>query len=62
MPPITPDGEPRRIGVDTEYSLKTCNNIADFNKDDIDYSYYVAAAKKLLINNTSVDQEVAAYL
>ena len=36
--------------------------IADFNKDDIDYSYYVAAAKKLLINNTPVDEEVAAYL
>lgn len=62
MPPLTPDGEPRRIGVDTDYTVKTCNNIADFNKDDIDYSYYVAAAKKLLINNTTVDEEPAAYL
>lgn len=64
MPALTPDGEPRRIGIDTEYLLKTCNNMEGFG-DDIDYQYYVDAAKKLLINNTDegvVDRTEAAFL
>lgn len=55
MPPLTPEAEPRRIGIDTDYLLKTCNNMSDFD-NDIDYQYYVDAAQKLLINN-SVDIE-----
>lgn len=62
MPPLTPEAEPRRIGIDTEWLLRTCNNMVDF-ADDIDYDYYVDAAKKLLIgNNVVVDNESAAFL
>jgi hypothetical protein len=64
MPALTPDGDARRIGIDTDYLLKTCNNMEDFS-NDIDYSYYVDAAKKLLINNTEnegVDQTEVTYL
>ena len=51
MPPLTPDQEPRRIGIGTDYLVKTCNNMKDFG-NDIDFSYYVDEAKKLLIGNT----------
>ena len=62
MPPLTPEAEPRRIGIDTEWMLRTCNNMIDF-ADDIDYDYYVEAAKKLLIgNNMAVDNENVAFL
>jgi len=59
MPPLTPEAEPRRIGIDTDYLLKTCNNMADFG-NDIDYQYYVDAAQKLLINNSVDIEEMAA--
>jgi hypothetical protein len=59
MPPLMPDAEPRRIGIDTDYLLKTCNNMADFG-NDIDYQYYVDAAQKLLINNSVDIEEMAA--
>jgi hypothetical protein len=62
MPPLTPEAEPRRIGIDTEWMLRTCNNMVDF-ANDIDYDYYVEAAKKLLIgNNEVVDNKNAAFL
>ena len=51
MPPLTPEQEPRRIGIGTDYLVKTCNNMKDFG-NDIDFSYYVDEAKKLLIGNT----------
>jgi hypothetical protein len=60
MPPLTPEAEPRRIGIDTDYMLRTCNNMVDFG-NDIDYNYYVDAAKKLLIND-SVDIAESAYV
>lgn len=47
MPPLEDSDEYRRIGIDTDYNVKTCNNILDFNWGDIDYSYYIAEAKKL---------------
>lgn len=51
MPPLK-DGDPeRRLGVDTSWSVKTCNDIADF-KWDIDYNYYINEARKL-INDVS---------
>lgn len=59
MPPLMPDAEPRRIGIDTDYLLKTCNNMADFG-NDIDYQYYVDAAQKLLINNSVDIEEMVA--
>lgn len=48
MPPLEGDTEFRRIGICTEWSIKTCNNISDF-KWDIDYEYYVSEAEKLVV-------------
>lgn len=48
MPPLDGEEEERRLGIDTEWNVKTCNNMDDFN-NDIDYDYYVAEAEKLII-------------
>lgn len=48
MPPLEDGGEERRLGIDTEWNVKTCNDMLDF-ADDIDYDYYVREVEKLLI-------------
>lgn len=47
MPPLDGETEERRIGIDTDWFVKTCNNINDF-KWDVDYDYYLTEAKKLI--------------
>ena len=51
MPPLEGDTEDRRLGIDTDWLVSTCNNIVDF-KWDIDYEYYVSEAEKLVIYGT----------
>ena len=41
------DGD-RRLGIDTAWNVKTCNNMKDFD-GDIDFDYYVQEAEKLMI-------------
>ena len=48
MPPLEEDGDIRRLGIDTDYNVKTCNNIKDFDWKDLDYLYYINEAKKLI--------------
>lgn len=48
MPPLEQGEEWRRLGIDTEYVVKTCNDMKEFDWDDLDYSYYVQEAKKLI--------------
>lgn len=38
---------PRRIGIDSEWNVRVCNNMEDFN-GDIDYDYFIAEADKLI--------------
>lgn len=47
MPPLVEGGEERRLGVDTSWFVKPCNNIADFEWD-VDYKYYIDQAEKLI--------------
>ena len=47
MPPLKPDGDERRIGIDTDYKVRVCNNINDFDWD-VDYNYYISEARKLI--------------
>lgn len=58
MPPLVEGGEDRRMSIDKEWNLKTCNNIDDF-VGDIDYDYYIAEAIKLIIGGVkeSNDEE-----
>lgn len=55
MPPLNGNTEWRRMGIDTDWNVATCNNILDF-KGDINYTYYIQEAKKLV---DAVSQEVA---
>jgi hypothetical protein len=50
MPPLEGKEsiEDRELGIDTQWNVKTCNNIENFEWD-IDYNYYIAEAKKLII-------------
>jgi len=50
MPPLPDkeeDGE-RRLSIDKDWNIKTCNNMVDFDWD-IDYDYYIEAVNKLII-------------
>lgn len=47
MPALIEGGEIRRLGIDTEWNVKTCNNINDFSWG-VDYKYYIDQAAKLI--------------
>ena len=47
MPPLVEGGEDRRLGIDTEWNVKPCNNINDFSWG-VDYKYYIEQAAKLI--------------
>lgn len=47
MPPLVAGGEDRRLGIDTDWNVKTCNDINDFSWD-VDYKYYIEQAEKLV--------------
>lgn len=47
MPPLEGETEERRIGIDTDWNVKTCNNISEFSWD-INYDYYIEEARKLI--------------
>jgi len=48
MPPLEEGGEWRRLGIDVEWSVKTCNDIRDFTRNDLNFEYYLQEAKKLI--------------
>lgn len=48
MPPLQDGGDERRLSIDSQWNVTTCNDISDF-KGDIDYDYYVEEANKLII-------------
>lgn len=47
MPPLEEGGEERRLGIDTDWNVKTCNNMKNFSWD-LDYNYYITEAQKLV--------------
>lgn len=47
MPPLVEGGEWRRMGIDTSWDVKPCNDIKDFSWD-LDYRYFVQEAKALI--------------
>ena len=50
--PALPDNEDqsaRRLGIDTSWNVKTCNNVVDFLYNEVDLDYYVSEAEKLVI-------------
>jgi len=47
MPPLVEGGEWRRMGIDTSWDVKPCNDIKDFSWD-LDYRYFIQEAKALI--------------
>lgn len=47
MPPLQDGNEERRLGIDTDWNVKTCNDIKDFTWN-LNYDYYISEAKKLV--------------
>lgn len=48
MKPLEAGGEDRRLSIESQWKVKTCNNMEDFDSD-IDFEYYVQEAQKLVI-------------
>lgn len=48
MPPLVEGGEWRRLGIDTDWCVETCNNINEFDWSKLDYDYYITEARKLV--------------
>lgn len=48
MPDDKSDDGWKRLGIDTDWNIKVCNNMDDFNWD-INYDYYINEAEKLLL-------------
>lgn len=48
MPPLKGKEDERRLSIDKDYNVKACNNIDDF-KWDVDFSYYINEANKLIL-------------
>lgn len=49
MPALEEGGEDRRLGIDTQWKVRTCNKMVD-ELLDIDVEYYATEAEKLLIH------------
>lgn len=47
MPPLKDGEEERRLGIDTDWNVKTCNDIKDFTWN-LNYDYYITEANKLV--------------
>lgn len=50
--PDSEDRSDRRLSIDSQWKVKTCNNMKDFD-GDIDFDYYVQEAEKLVIGKSS---------
>lgn len=48
MPALEEGGEVRRLGIDTDWKVKVCNDISKFDWKDLDYQYYITEAAKLV--------------
>lgn len=48
MPGLKQGDDWRRLGIDTDYTVETCNNIAEFDWKKLNYDYYINEAKKLV--------------
>lgn len=48
MPPLKDGGDERRLGIDKNWNIITCNDIGEFDWDKLNYDYYINEAKKLV--------------
>ena len=50
--PDSEDKSDRRLSIDSQWKVKTCNNMKDFD-GDVDFDYYVQEAEKLVIRKVT---------
>lgn len=48
MPGLKPGDDWRKLGIDVEWFVDTCNNIHDFKWNDVNYDYYIFQAQTLV--------------
>lgn len=48
MPPLEGKDEWRRLGIDTDFVVETCNDITEFDWSKLNYDYYINEAQKLI--------------
>lgn len=48
MPPLEGGGEERRLSIDAQWKVRTCNKMVD-ELVDIDVEYYASEAEKLIV-------------
>jgi hypothetical protein len=53
MPPLEVGQPDRELGIDTQYTVKTCNNMKDFD-GDLDFDYYIKEARKLIVGEQNI--------
>lgn len=51
MPPLAEGDEDRRLSIDAEWKVLTCNDMKDFDMSKINFDYYIKEAEKLVINS-----------
>jgi hypothetical protein len=48
MPGLKEGADWRRMQIDSDWTVETCNNIKDFDWSKLNYDYYINEAKKLV--------------
>jgi len=49
MPPLKGKTEWRKIGVESGWTVKTCNNVNEFDMSSVNYDYYIEEVEKLCL-------------
>lgn len=58
MPPLDDTSDEwRRLGIDTDYTVLTCNNVKDFDWEKLDFAYYITEANKLIEAVRNIKEE-----
>lgn len=55
MKPLAGKTEDRKMGIDIGWKVKVANKLEEFDRLEVDYSYYITQAKKLLIEDEFED-------
>lgn len=53
--PTSDNDNDRRLSIESQWKVKTCNNMGDFDSD-VDFDYYVDEVEKLLIKKPTQEQ------
>jgi hypothetical protein len=48
MPPLEEGLPERRLGIDTDWNVRSCNDMKDFSWEDLNYEYFISEARKIV--------------